>query len=103
MRPEPVDPTHLAEARVRLAQRMKILRQAARMPQGLAAERAGIDRTTWNRIELAKMADIKLDTLLRIEYALGVNTLEALFGETTGDVVRSRPPAANTSRPSRFA
>lgn len=78
-----------AEARRRLAERMRELRTAARMPQTEAAARAGIDRSTWNRIELAKMTDVKLETLLRIEHALGAGTLEALFCETTGDLVGS--------------
>jgi transcriptional regulator with XRE-family HTH domain len=92
MRHQRFDSSSLAEARQRLAERMRELRTAAHMPQGAAAARAGIDRTTWNRIELAKMADIRLETLLRIEYALGVDTLEALFGETTGDLFRSQAP-----------
>jgi transcriptional regulator with XRE-family HTH domain len=55
------------------------------MPQSVAASRAGIDRTSWGRIEAGKL-DVRLDTLLRIQFALGVDTLEALFGETTGDL-----------------
>jgi transcriptional regulator with XRE-family HTH domain len=55
------------------------------MPQSEAASRAGIDRTSWGRLEAGRL-DARLDTLLRIQYALGVDTLEALFGETTGDL-----------------
>lgn len=75
------------EARDRLAARMRDLRRAANMPQQDAARLAGLDRTSWGRIEAGKL-DVRLDTLLRIQYALGVDTLEALFGETTGDLFR---------------
>lgn len=75
------------EARQRLAARMRLLRDAARMPQSEAATRAGLDRTSWSRIEAGKL-DVRLDTLLRIQFALGVDSLEALFGETTGDLFR---------------
>jgi hypothetical protein len=45
------------------------------------------------------MKGIKLETLLRIQYALDVDTLEGLFGETTGDLLtgssrRRRPRGA---------
>jgi transcriptional regulator with XRE-family HTH domain len=73
------------EARDRLAARMIALRTAAEMPQIEAARRAGIDRTSWGRIEAGKL-DVRLDTLLRIQYALEVDTIEGLFGETTGDL-----------------
>lgn len=73
------------------------------MPQTLAASRAGIDRTNWGRIEAGKL-DVRLDTLLRLQYALGVDTLEGLFGETTGDLFRhgdSHPAAGRPSARSR--
>jgi transcriptional regulator with XRE-family HTH domain len=73
------------EARDRLANRMRTLRSAASMSQSVAAARAGIDRTSWGRIEAGRL-DVRLDTLLRIQFALGVDTLEGLFGETTGDL-----------------
>lgn len=82
-----LDTAVFVEARERLARRMKELRNVAGMPQAVAAARAGIDRSTWIRIERAKVTDVKLETLLRIEYALGAGTLEALFCETTGDLV----------------
>jgi transcriptional regulator with XRE-family HTH domain len=64
---------------------MRALRLAASIPQTVAASRAGIDRTSWGRIEAARL-DVRLDTLLRIQFALRVDTLEGLFGETTGDL-----------------
>jgi transcriptional regulator with XRE-family HTH domain len=94
---ETPNPLVFDEARQRLGARMRVLRDAASMPQTLAAARAGLDRTTWNRIEHAKMADIKLETLLRIQFALRVESLETLFGETTGDLVRSHPLSKRVS------
>lgn len=64
---------------------MRVLRVAANMPQTDAARLAGLDRTSWGRIEAGKL-DVRLDTLLRIQFALGVDSIEALFGETTGDL-----------------
>jgi transcriptional regulator with XRE-family HTH domain len=86
----PPDTTTFDEARHRLAERMKALRNVASMPQDQAASRAGIDRSTWNKIERRRQSDIKLETLMRIQYALGVDTLEGLFGETTGDLLAGR-------------
>jgi transcriptional regulator with XRE-family HTH domain len=82
------------EARDRLAARMRYLRGAANMPQSHAARLAGLDRTSWGRIEAGKL-DVRLDTLLRIQFALGVDTLEGLFGETTGDLF-GRDPSVET-------
>jgi DNA-binding XRE family transcriptional regulator len=64
------------------------------MPQTDAARLAGLDRTSWGRIEAGKL-DVRLDTLLRIQFALGVDSIEALFGETTGDLFGRgvEPPA----------
>jgi transcriptional regulator with XRE-family HTH domain len=87
MSSDPPDNAVFLAARDRLAARMKALRSVADMPQGVAAARAGIDRTTWNRIERARLSGIRLETLLRIQYALGLDTLEGLFGETTGDLL----------------
>ncbi|WP_370552400.1 helix-turn-helix transcriptional regulator [Conexibacter sp. CPCC 205706] len=85
MRRQKPDSETFQEARDRLAARMRALRSAASMPQSAAASRAGIDRTTWGRIEAGRL-DVRLDTLLRIQFALEVDTLEGLFGETTGDL-----------------
>jgi transcriptional regulator with XRE-family HTH domain len=75
----------LSEARARLAMRMQLLRNEAQMSQETAAARAGMDRRNWIRIERQQVQP-RLDSLLGIQYALGVDSLEALFGETTGDL-----------------
>lgn len=75
---------------------MRHLRNAANMPQQDAARLAGLDRTSWGRIEAGKL-DVRLDTLLRIQFALGVDTLEALFSETTGDLFETGHEDRNAS------
>ena len=75
----------MAEARERLAARMIELRAAARMSQVQAAREAGMNRRNWSRIEKREL-NPRLDSLLRIQYALNVDSLDALFGATTGDL-----------------
>jgi transcriptional regulator with XRE-family HTH domain len=94
----PPDEATFAEARARLAARMSALRHAAGMPQSEAAARAGIDLRNWGRIEKARH-DVRLDTLLRIQYALGVDSVEALFGETTGDLFGRGPEEITQDAP----
>lgn len=80
-------------ARLRLAARMIELRTETNLSQDQAAQRAGMSRESWVRFENAKHIP-KLDSLLRIEYALGVDCLDALFERTTGDLFgRDAPPA----------
>jgi transcriptional regulator with XRE-family HTH domain len=56
------------------------------LSQREAALRAGLARKTWSRIESGKEHNPRLDSLLRIQYALRLDTLEGVFGPTTGDV-----------------
>jgi transcriptional regulator with XRE-family HTH domain len=86
MQPCKPTPDSLAAARARLAERMTLLRQGTQMSQRDAAARASMDRRHWRRLEQAQ-SNPTLDTLLSIQYALGVDTLDALFGETTGDLL----------------
>ena len=74
-----------------IARARELLRAGASMPQAAAARRAGIDRRNWARIE-AGAIDPRLETLLKIQYALGVDSLDALFGETTGDILGRQAP-----------
>jgi DNA-binding XRE family transcriptional regulator len=82
----PPNPTNLKEARNRLSVRMSQLRAETSLSQEAAANRAGLARKTWSRIESGQEHNPRLDSLLRIQYALRVDTLEGLFGATTGDV-----------------
>jgi transcriptional regulator with XRE-family HTH domain len=69
-------------AREALAARMEQLRGAAGMSQCQAALRGGMDPRNWARIEQRKL-NPRLDSLLRIQYALEVESLEGLFGAPT--------------------
>jgi transcriptional regulator with XRE-family HTH domain len=80
----------MAEARTRLARRMRALRTATSMSQAVASARAGMTRRNWSRIETGEL-NPRLDSLLRIQYALRVDGLDALFGPTTGDLFGRDP------------
>ncbi len=69
---------------------MTELREATSLSQLEAATRAGMSRDTWSRIERGAHIP-RLDSLLRIQYALRVDSLEGLFGATTGDVFGRAP------------
>lgn len=51
------------------------------MPQFIAAERAGLDRGYWGRLERGE-SDPTLTSLLRIQSSLEVDSIEALLGQT---------------------
>lgn len=73
----------LAAARKQLARRITELRNEARLSQRQAAARAGMDHRNWGRIE-AEELNPRLDSLLKVQHALGVDTLEALLGPLPG-------------------
>jgi hypothetical protein len=69
--------------------RLKELREAqphpeissAFMPQQLAAARAGLDGSYWGHLERGE-CDPTLTSLLRIQHGLGLDSIEALLGQT---------------------
>jgi transcriptional regulator with XRE-family HTH domain len=73
------DEQTMEAAREALAARMAQLRSEAGMSQRAAATRAGMDQRNWSRIERREL-NPRLDSLLRIQFALGVESLESLFG-----------------------
>jgi transcriptional regulator with XRE-family HTH domain len=79
----PPNPENLDQARRRLAARMVELRDETNLSQAAVAERAGITLKTWTRIESGQHNYPRLDSLLRIQFALRVDTLDGLFGSTT--------------------
>jgi transcriptional regulator with XRE-family HTH domain len=86
-RPKPDERT-MEEARDALAARMAQLRGEAGMSQRTAAGRAGMDPRNWSRIERREL-NPRLDSLLRIQFALEVDSLESLFGESaTGQILK---------------
>lgn len=56
-------------------------RKAAYMPKSLAAERAGLDDSYWGRLEQGR-CDPTLTSLLRIQRAFGLDSIETLLGPT---------------------
>lgn len=57
---------------------------AAYMPQAALAERAGLDRSYWARLEKGD-CDPSLTSLVRIQAALGLDSIETLLGATPSD------------------
>lgn len=89
---EPLDKAALGAVRAALATRMKEIRGATNLSQKEAAERAGITLRNWGRIENGEL-NPRLDSLLRIQRALGIESLDGLFAPTTGDLLRGTQPA----------
>ena len=98
----PPDNATMEAARVARAERMRALRSEAKMSQRTAAHRAGMDPRNWSRIERAELHP-RLDSLLRIQFALGLQSIEALFGsQATGELIRSvRDTTGGPTRPCR--
>jgi transcriptional regulator with XRE-family HTH domain len=77
----------LAGAKHALGNRMAQIRKEANMSQTKAALRAGMTRRNWCRIENGEL-NPRLDSLLRIQSALGRDTLDSLLAPTTGDLLQ---------------
>jgi transcriptional regulator with XRE-family HTH domain len=73
-----------------LGLRIAELRAVAQMSQTEAAARSGIDRRHWIRIEKGETAP-GLESLLQIQMVFELDTLESLFGPTTGDLLGISP------------
>lgn len=90
--PPPTAAIHAA--RTVCAERIASLRETAGLSQRSAAARAGLDASHWSKIE-RQIAEPTLSSLLRIQYALELESLEELFGEhPSARLVRS-PSRAN--------
>jgi transcriptional regulator with XRE-family HTH domain len=76
------------------------------MPQRVAASRAGLDDSYWARLERGR-CDPTLTSLLRIQRALGLDSIETLLGptassglaQTLSDGVRDERPDGMRSSP----
>lgn len=86
---KPLSELDMAEVRAALGQRIAALRREEKMSQIEASSRAGLDRRQWIRIEKGEAAP-RLESLLQIQCVFGLDTLEALFGPTTGDLLKVR-------------
>jgi len=60
---------------------LRTARDGVYMTQVSAAERAGLGRDYWRRLEHG-LSDPSLTSLLRIQHALGVDSIETLLGPT---------------------
>ena len=69
-RPTPPDPA-LIERRRRIGRRIQAARLHANLTQQAVAERADMDRASYQKIEYANVSP-RLDTLLRIADAIGI-------------------------------
>lgn len=70
----------MAEFGSRLAA-LRVARDGVYMSRQEAAEEAGLHRDYWRRLERG-LSDPTLTSLLRIQRALGVDSIEALLGPT---------------------
>lgn len=76
--------------------RLRDLREACPDPNGTkafmqqktAAERAGLDGSYWGRLERGE-SDPTLTSLLRIQHALEIDSIEALLGPTASSQLGS--------------
>jgi DNA-binding XRE family transcriptional regulator len=75
----PLSDAQVEGLRLVLAHRVAQLRNEANLSQRQAAARAGIDQRNWSRIEAGESFP-RLDSLLRVQWALGLNSLEQLLG-----------------------
>jgi len=89
---KPLSEQDMAVVRAALGRRIAALRHEEKMSQAEASSKAGLNRRQWIRIEKGE-AGLRLDSLLQIQCVFGLDTLEALFGATTGDLLRIRARA----------
>jgi transcriptional regulator with XRE-family HTH domain len=82
----------LKTARRLLGNRIRELRKAERLSQEEASRQAGITARNWSRIERGEL-NLRLDSLLGIQAALRVETVDALFGPTTTELLRGHREA----------
>lgn len=96
---KPISERDMADVRAALGRRIAALRREEKMSQTEASSRAGLNRRQWVRIEKGEAAP-RLDSLLQIQCIFGLDTLEALFGPTTGDLLKVRARARGQKRSS---
>jgi transcriptional regulator with XRE-family HTH domain len=85
----PPEQASLEAALPALASRVTELREATNMSQSQAAARGGLGPRNWSRIELG-LHFPRLDSLLRVQSALDLDTIDALFAPTTGELLLER-------------
>jgi transcriptional regulator with XRE-family HTH domain len=79
-KPEPLSAAAVAKARTEFGHRLEQLRREHSWTQLEAGERAGLSQTEWSRVERA-LTNPSLTTLLRMQHALDLDSVEALLGD----------------------
>lgn len=86
---KPLSESDMEDVRAAMGSRIAALRREKKMSQTEASARAGLNRRQWIRIEKGEVAP-RLESLLQIQCVFGLDTLEGLFGPTTGDLLKVR-------------
>jgi transcriptional regulator with XRE-family HTH domain len=89
MAKKPLTEQDIADVRLALGKRIADLRHVSNLSQTEASARAGLNRRNWIRIEKGETTP-RLESLLQIQCMFGLDTLDALFGPTTGDLLKIR-------------
>jgi transcriptional regulator with XRE-family HTH domain len=87
----PPDSTSLDGALARFRAQVAAWREGQGISQAEAARRAGLTPDVWNRIERGITKDPQLGTVLRIQHALALGSLESLFGDPPSRLAVSGP------------
>jgi HTH-type transcriptional regulator/antitoxin HipB len=78
--PPPLSEQSLVQARQEFGVRLRLLREHRDWSQADAGRHAGMSQAEWSRVERAE-TNPSMTTLLRMQNALGVDSIETLFGE----------------------
>jgi transcriptional regulator with XRE-family HTH domain len=86
----PLDIELLAIAQTRVRDQIRVLRTARRISQTRAAARIGRKQPYWSLLENGGL-ELTLEHLIGIQYALGLESVESLFGELPSQRVIGGP------------
>jgi transcriptional regulator with XRE-family HTH domain len=86
----PLTSSAVDDALAAFAGRVVELRQQSKMTQDQLAERAGVEQSNLSKLERGEHRP-RIDTVLRLQHALKLRSIEELFGELP-------PPDAPTGR-----
>jgi transcriptional regulator with XRE-family HTH domain len=70
----------LQRAREQFGHRLRALREQRAWSQGDAGRKSGVSQGEWSRVERAE-TNPSMTTLLRIQHALDLDSVEMLFGD----------------------
>lgn len=78
---EPLAKDDLTAALARFRAQMQAFREAQQLTMAQATLRAGLSTGEWSRIESGQVRSPGLEKVLRIQYALQMDSVESLFGQ----------------------